>query len=70
MELKDGVFSADCGIVDENITKILESTNKRELFLFDGQVSNDGAFFDDFKAKLGRNYKNLNWGSAADEGMT
>ncbi len=70
MKLKDGVFSADSGIVDEDIAKILESPNERELFMFDGWVSNDGAFFDDFEAKLGRNYKNLNWGSAADEGIT
>jgi hypothetical protein len=36
MKLKDGVFSADSGIVDEDIAKILESPNERELFMFDG----------------------------------
>ncbi len=69
MELENGVFSADCGIVDKYITEILEPTNQRELFMFDGKVSNDGAFFDDLEAKLRINYKNLNWGSAAEEGM-
>jgi hypothetical protein len=60
MELKNGVFPADSGVVNKYITKVFEPANERKLFVFDGQVTHDGSFLDDLKTKLTNSYKNLN----------
>jgi hypothetical protein len=51
MKLKNGVFPADSGVVNEYITEVFEPANERKLFVFDGQVSHDGSLLDDLKTK-------------------
>jgi hypothetical protein len=69
MELKNGVFPADSGVVDEYIAEVFEPANERKLFVFDGQVAHDGSLLDDFETELTNSYKNLNWGAPAVDGI-
>lgn len=64
MKLQDSVFSTNSGVINEDIAKIFQSSNKTELFFLDIDFSNNGAILNDFKAKLNKIYKKLCLGNA------
>ena len=70
MKLKNSMFPADSGVVNKYITEIFEPANERKLFMLEGQVTHDGPLLDDLETELANSYKNLNWGTPADDGIT
>lgn len=60
MELKNGMFPADSRVVNKYIAEVFQPANEGKLFVFDGQVANDGSLLDDFETELTNSYKNLN----------
>lgn len=50
MELENGMFTTDCWIVDEYITKILQPTDQVKLFFLNIDLIDDASILDDLKA--------------------
>ncbi len=52
VELQDGMLPADCRVIDEDITKILQPSDETELFLLDINFANNRSLLNYLEAAL------------------